>query len=54
MSLRLWDEQVVPRLTDVSQRGHEIGELREKTCGYLPGPSVSRPFTYLARGVAAS
>lgn len=37
MSLRLWDEQVVPRLTDVSLRGHEIGELREKTCTGLAG-----------------
>lgn len=37
MSLRLWDEHVVPRLTDVSLRGHEIGELREDTCAGLVG-----------------
>ena len=49
MSLRLWDEHVVPRLTDVSLRGHEIGVQ-----GYLPGPSFSRSLTHLSRGVASS
>lgn len=37
MSLRVWDEQVLPRLTDVSLRGREIGELREPTCAGLVG-----------------
>lgn len=33
----MWDERVVPRLTDLSLRGHEIGELREPTCAGLVG-----------------
>ena len=37
MSLRLWDEQVVPRLTDVSLRSHEIGDLRGAVCAGLRG-----------------
>ncbi|WP_191280548.1 class I SAM-dependent methyltransferase [Nocardioides flavus (ex Wang et al. 2016)] len=37
MSLRVWDERVLPRLTDVSLRGREIGELREPTCAGLVG-----------------
>ncbi|MBS2938066.1 class I SAM-dependent methyltransferase [Nocardioides sp. J2M5] len=37
MSLRLWDERVVPRLTDASLRGHEVGELRGLTCAGLAG-----------------
>ncbi len=37
MSLRVWDERVVPRLTDLSLRGHEVGELREATCAGLRG-----------------
>lgn len=37
MSLRLWDEHVVPRLVDVSLRGHEIGELRGRVCSGLRG-----------------
>ena len=37
MSLRLWDEQVLPRLTDVALRGDEIAELRERTCAGLSG-----------------
>ena len=37
MSLRVWDERVVPRLTDVSLRGHEIGEMRAMTCTGLTG-----------------
>lgn len=37
MSLRVWDERVVPRLTDLSLRSHEIGELREATCSGLSG-----------------
>ena len=37
MSLRLWDERVVPRLVDASLRGHEVGELREVACRGLSG-----------------
>ncbi|KQV69904.1 methyltransferase type 11 [Nocardioides sp. Root122] len=37
MSLRLWDERVVPRLTDLSLRGTEVGELREVACAGLTG-----------------
>ena len=37
MSLRVWDERVVPRLTDLGLRGHEVGELREVTCRGLVG-----------------
>jgi len=37
MSLRVWDERVVPRLTDLSLRGHEVGEMRETTCAGLTG-----------------
>jgi ubiquinone/menaquinone biosynthesis C-methylase UbiE len=37
MSLRVWDERVVPRLTDLSLRGHEIGEVRAVTCAGLTG-----------------
>ncbi len=37
MSLRVWDERVVPRLTDWSLRGHEVGELREVACTGLSG-----------------
>lgn len=37
MSLRVWDERVVPRLTDLSLRSREIGRLREPTCAGLVG-----------------
>ncbi len=37
MSLRVWDEQVVPRLTDLSLRGQEVDELREAVCAGLTG-----------------
>ncbi len=37
MSLRVWDERVVPRLTDLSLRGHDVGEMREVTCAGLTG-----------------
>jgi len=37
MSLRLWDERVVPRLADASLKGHEIGELRGQVCAGLHG-----------------
>ena len=37
MSLRLWDEHVVPRLTDASLRGEEVDELREQVCTGLVG-----------------
>lgn len=33
----MWDERVVPRLTDVSLRSREIGRLREPTCAGLVG-----------------
>lgn len=44
MSLRLWDEQVVPRLADASLRGHEIGELRHRVCAGLTGRVVEIGF----------
>ncbi len=44
MSLRLWDEHVVPRLTDVSLRGNEIGELRGRVCRGLTGRVVEVGF----------
>ena len=37
MSLRVWDERVVPRLTDRSLRSHEVGEMREVVCTGLTG-----------------
>lgn len=37
MSLRVWDERVVPRLADLSLRGHEVGALREVVCAGLGG-----------------
>ena len=37
MSLRLWDERVVPRLADLSLRGTEVGELRAVACAALTG-----------------
>ncbi len=37
MSLRVWDERVVPRLTDLSLRGHDVGELRDEACAGLAG-----------------
>lgn len=37
MSLRVWDERVVPRLADLGLRGHEVGELRGVTCAGLTG-----------------
>jgi SAM-dependent methyltransferase len=37
MSLRVWDEHVVPRLTDLSLRSREVGELREVACAGLAG-----------------
>ena len=37
MSLRVWDERVVPRLTDWSLRSHEVGEMREVVCTGLTG-----------------
>ena len=44
MSLRLWDEHVVPRITDASLRGREIGELRERVCTGLSGRVVEIGF----------
>ncbi len=37
MSLRVWDERVVPRLTDLALRGDDVSELREATCAGLTG-----------------
>lgn len=37
MSLRVWDERVLPRLTDRALRGHDVGELRRATCAGLTG-----------------
>lgn len=34
---RLWREQALPRLTDASLRGHDVGRLREQTCAGLHG-----------------
>ncbi|WP_243395496.1 class I SAM-dependent methyltransferase [Nocardioides currus] len=44
MSLRLWDEHVVPRLVDASLRSHEIGELRDGVCAPLAGRVVEIGF----------
>ncbi len=44
MSLRLWDEHVVPRLTDLSLRGAEVGELREVACAGLAGRALEIGF----------
>ncbi len=33
----VWNEHVVPRLTDVSLKGHEVGELRREACAPLRG-----------------
>lgn len=44
MSLRVWDERVVPRLTDLSLRGREVDELREPTCTGLLGRVVEIGF----------
>jgi SAM-dependent methyltransferase len=37
MSLRVWDERVLPRLTDRSLRGPELDELRRAVCAGLSG-----------------
>ena len=37
MSLRVWSDHVVPRLADLSLRGHEVGELRGQVCRGLHG-----------------
>jgi SAM-dependent methyltransferase len=37
MSLRLWDEHVVPRLVDVSLRNSEVDRLRARVCAALTG-----------------
>ncbi len=37
MSLRLWNERVVPLLVEASLRGREIGVLRGRTCEGLTG-----------------
>jgi ubiquinone/menaquinone biosynthesis C-methylase UbiE len=33
----VWDDHVVPRLTDLSLRGHEVGEWRGAACAGLTG-----------------
>lgn len=33
----LWERRVVPRLVDLSLRGHDVGELREQCCAGLHG-----------------
>ena len=35
--MRFWTDRVVPRLTEVSLRGREIGELRREACAPLAG-----------------
>lgn len=42
--VRWWDERVVPKLTDVALRGHEIGELRGLACRGLSGTVVEIGF----------
>lgn len=37
MSLRVWDERVLPRLTDRSLRGPELDEVRGAVCAGLTG-----------------
>jgi SAM-dependent methyltransferase len=34
---RLWREQALPRLTDASLRGHDVGRLRDQTCVGMHG-----------------
>ncbi len=33
----LWERRVVPRLVELSLRGHDVGELRRRTCADLHG-----------------
>ncbi|MGN0063827.1 MAG: class I SAM-dependent methyltransferase [Nocardioides sp.] len=42
--VRWWDERVVPRLTDASLRGREVGELRGLTCAGLGGTVIEVGF----------
>ena len=42
--MRWWDERVVPRLTDLSLRGHEVGEWRADICAGLTGRVVELGF----------
>lgn len=37
MSVRLWNDHVLPRLVDVSLKGHEIGDVRAQACAGLVG-----------------
>jgi ubiquinone/menaquinone biosynthesis C-methylase UbiE len=39
-----WNEQVVPRATDLSLRGHEVGELRARACEGLHGRVIEIGF----------
>ena len=42
--MRWWDEQVVPRMADVSLRGHEVGAWREEACAPLAGSVLELGF----------
>ncbi|MCD6640658.1 MAG: class I SAM-dependent methyltransferase [Nocardioides sp.] len=44
MSLRVWDDKVVPRLTDRLLRGREIGVLRGRTSAGLAGHVIELGF----------
>ena len=44
MSLRLWDEHVVPRMVDVSLRSAEVAELRAEACAGLAGRVLEMGF----------
>lgn len=44
MSLRVWNDKVVPRLTDLSLRNPQIGELRAVVCRGLRGRVVEIGF----------
>lgn len=44
MGVRVWDERVVPRLVELSLRGHEVGELRGEVCDGLRGEVVEIGF----------
>ena len=39
-----WNDRVLPRLTDVTMRGHEVGELRGRACEGLEGRVIEIGF----------
>jgi SAM-dependent methyltransferase len=39
-----WSDQVVPRIVDVTLRGHEVGELRGRVCEELHGRVIEIGF----------